>query len=92
VSSEKPVVEMPVTALASVPAPEVVGVTITNGTDGSVDPNVIVASVPLAVADPEPQVKDPRTIVDEVFTTGAGGEVPAPAPAAAVTVVESQGL
>jgi hypothetical protein len=90
-STENPVVEMPLTAEASVPAPAVVGVSITKGTDGRVDPNVTVASVPVAAVEPVPQVSDPRTIVDDAFTTGAGGEPPALPPAAAVTVVESQG-
>lgn len=44
--------------------------------------------------DPVPQVSAPRIIVADgaVPTTGAGGALPAPAPAAAVTVVVSHGL
>jgi len=90
-SIENPVVEMPETAGDNAASADVVGVSTMNGTDGSVDPNVTVASVPVAALVPVPQVRDPRMIVDDEFTTGAGGVVPAPAPAAAVTVVESHG-
>ena len=83
---------MPVTAGDSAASADVVDVTITNGTDGRVDPNVTVASVPVAAAEPVPHVREPRTIVELAFTTGAGGVVPAPAPAAAVTVDVSHGL
>jgi hypothetical protein len=92
VTREKPVVVTPATTLDIVPAAAVVGETTTNGTDGSVLPNVTETSVPAAVLPSEPQVRAPRTIVEAEFTTGAGGAVPAPAPAAAVTVDESHGL
>jgi hypothetical protein len=89
-STENPVVEIPLTAGYRAAVAEFVAVTITNGTVGRVDPNVIVASVPVAALLPVPQVSAPRVIVDAAFSTGAGGVVPAPAPAAAVTVLESQ--
>jgi hypothetical protein len=90
-STENPVVEMPETAGYRAAVAELVAVSMTNGTLGSVDPNVTVASVPVAALVPVPQVRDPRAIVEAEFSTGAGGVVPPPAPAAAVTVVESQG-
>lgn len=89
--TEKPVAEIVVTAGDSAANADSVGVSTTNGTAGSVALNVTVTSTPVAAAEPVPHVRDPRAIVEPASTTGAGGEVPALVPAAAVTVVESQG-
>ena len=89
--TENPVAEIVVTAGDSAANADSVGVRTTNGTAGRVALNVTVTSTPVAAVPPVPQVRDPRVIVDPASTTGAGGVVPALVPAAAVTVVESQG-
>jgi hypothetical protein len=81
-----PVAEIAVIAGDSRASADVVGVSTTNGTAGSVALKVTVTSAPVVALPPVPQVRDPRTIVEPASTTGAGGVVPALAPAAAVTV------
>jgi hypothetical protein len=73
------------------PDPAVPAEMTTTGVAGSVALNVTVTRAPVAAPEPVPQVRLPRAMVDPAATTGAGGEVPAFAAAAAVTVVESQG-
>ena len=87
----KPVVETVVTAGPSAANASVEPVISTTGAAGRVTPNVTVTRTPVAAPLPVPQVSEPRKIVDPAATTGAGGLLPAFAPAAAVTVVLSQG-
>jgi hypothetical protein len=86
-----PVVPTEVMNVFSVPVAVVVLQNVTTGVEGNVDPNVIAICAAAEVDVPVPQVTVPRIIeaVGAVPVTVAGGEVPAPAPAAAVIVVES---
>jgi hypothetical protein len=75
----------------SAPVPAVPAETVTTGAAGRGTLNVMVTSAPVAAPLPVPQVRLPRATVEPAATTGAGGDVPAFVPAAAVTVVLSQG-